>query len=67
MAASSKFITAIVAPVAAAILSGTAGDAAHKALVWSSIYLAIKCASELLMLVWQSIGMPDKEGAPAVR
>jgi len=59
MAASSKFITAIVAPVAAAMLSGS-GDAAHKAIVWSSIYLAIKSGAELLMLGWQSIGMPDR-------
>jgi hypothetical protein len=60
MAASSKFITAIVAPIAAAISSGAFADMAHKALVWSSVYLAIKCAAELLMLVWQSVGMPER-------
>lgn len=62
MAASSKFITAIVAPIAAMMLSDALADtAAHKALVWSSAYLAIKCASELLMLGWQSAGMPDRQ------
>jgi hypothetical protein len=60
MAASGKFITAIVAPIAAAMLSGS-GDAAHKAMVWSSIYLAIKSGSELLMLWWQSLGMPERQ------
>jgi len=64
MAASSKFITAIVAPVAAAMLSGS-GDAAHKAVVWSSIYLAIKSGAELLMLVWQSVGMPERQAKSA--
>ena len=61
MAASPKFITAIVAPIAASILSGSSEDAAHKATIWCFIYLAIKCASELLMLGWQSIGMPDPD------
>lgn len=62
MAASSKFITAIVAPIAAVILSGAfAGAAAHRAMVWSSAYLAIKCAAEFLMLGWQSLGMPERQ------
>lgn len=61
MAASSKFLTAIVAPVAANVLSGSSADAMHKALVWSCIYLAIKCAAELLILWWQAIGMPERQ------
>jgi len=66
MAASSKFITAILAPMAAAGLAGF-GDAAHKAIVWSSVYLAIKSGSELLMLLWQSLGMPERQVASAQR
>jgi hypothetical protein len=61
MAASSKFITVIVAPIAAAAMSGSSGNAAHKALIWSVIYLAIKCGSEVLMLGWQSLGMPERQ------
>jgi hypothetical protein len=63
MAASSKFITAIVAPIAAAVVAGSSGDAAHKALVWSCVYLALKFGAELLMLIWQAIGMPERNGA----
>lgn len=63
MAASSKFITAIVAPVAASVLTGSFTDAAHKAFAWSCIYLLIKCAAELLMLGWQAIGMPERQPA----
>lgn len=60
MAAAAKILTAIVAPTVAAVMSGSSADPVHKALVWSYIYLAIKCAAELLMLVWQSIGMPER-------
>lgn len=61
MAASSKFITAIAAPIVAMWLSGSSGDAAQKAMLWSCIYLAIKCTAELLMLGWQTIGMPERQ------
>jgi len=61
MAASSKFITAIVAPVVAVVLTGSSADAAHRAMVWSLIYLTIKCGAELLMLGWQSLGMPERQ------
>lgn len=60
MAASSKILTALVAPIVANVLTGSAGDAAHKAFVWSAIYLSIKCAAELLILGWQALGMPEK-------
>lgn len=65
MAASSKFLTAIVAPIAAKLLTGSSGDSAHRALVWGCIYLAVKCAAELLMLAWQTIGMPDRKPSGA--
>ena len=61
MAATAKFITAIVAPIVAAVISGSPGGAAHKAFAWSCIYLAVKCAAELLMLGWQAIGMPERQ------
>jgi hypothetical protein len=61
MAASSKFLTGIVAPIAAAVLSGSFSDAGRKALIWSIIYLVLKAAFELLMLVWQSFGMPERQ------
>jgi len=61
MAASSKFITAIAAPIVAMLLAGSSGDAAHRAMLWSCVYLAIKCAAELLMLGWQTIGMPERQ------
>jgi hypothetical protein len=60
MAASSKFLTAIVAPVVAAVMSG-AGEAAHKALLWTIIYLVLKSAFELLILGWQFLGMPERQ------
>ena len=61
MAAAPKFLTAIAAPVAAAALSGSSADPIHKAMTWSMIYLAIKFAAELLMLVWQAVGMPERQ------
>lgn len=61
MAAFSKFLTGIVVPVVAAALTGWSADAAHQAMVWSLIYLPFKCAAELLVLGWQSLGMPERQ------
>ena len=61
MAAAAKILTAIVAPIAAAFMSHGAADAARRAFVWTCVYLAIKSAAELLMLAWQSLGMPERK------
>jgi len=64
MSAAPKFMTAIVGPIAAAMLSGGLGgeDRAHAALVWCLVFLAIKSALELLVLAWQFRGMPEGKG-----
>jgi hypothetical protein len=61
MAAAPKFMTAIVGPIAAAMLSaGISGlDDAQRAIAWCVVYLAIKSALELLVLAWQFRGMPE--------
>ena len=61
MSAAPKFMTAIVGPIAAAMLSGAIGglDHAQSAIVWCVVYLVIKSALELLVLAWQFRGMPE--------
>ena len=61
LSAAPKFMTAIVGPIAAAMASGgLSGDnPAHAAVVWCSVFLAIKSALELLVVAWQFRGMPE--------
>jgi hypothetical protein len=61
MSAAPKFMTAIVGPIAAAMLSGgiSGANRAHAAVIWCIVFLAIKSALELLVLAWQFRGMPE--------
>ena len=61
MQAAPKFITAVIAPVVALLLSDHAYmmDTTRGAIVWCIIYLAIKSAFELLFLAGHFFGMPD--------
>jgi len=61
LSAAPKFMTAIVGPIAAGMLSGglSGENPAHAAIVWCIVFLAIKSALELLVLAWQFRGMPE--------
>jgi len=61
MSAAPKFMTAIVGPIAAAMVSGgiSGENRAHAAIIWCIVFLAIKSALELLVLAWQFRGMPE--------
>jgi hypothetical protein len=61
MSAAPKFMTAIVGPIAAAMVSGglSGENRAHSAILWCIVFLAIKSALELLLLAWQFRGMPE--------
>jgi hypothetical protein len=63
MSAAPKFMTAIVGPIAAAMLSGgiSGTNRAHAAVIWCIVFLAIKSALELLVLAWQFRGMPERQ------
>jgi len=63
LSATPKFLNAIVAPIAAAMLVAllVPPGNAHRALAWSGVYLAIKCGLELLVLAWQCLGMPERK------
>jgi len=60
MSAAPKFLTAVIAPIVALLASDSIHDAARATFVWCGVYLAIKCALELLLLVWQTRGMPEQ-------
>jgi hypothetical protein len=61
MQAAPKFITAVVAPVVALLLSDHAYmmDSTRGAIVWCIVYLALKSALELLFLAGHFFGMLD--------
>jgi hypothetical protein len=61
MQAAPKFITAVIAPVVAPLLSDHAYmmDSTRGAIVWCIVYLAIKSALELLFLAGHFFGMLD--------
>ena len=61
LSAAPKFMTAIVGPIAAGMLSGGLGGSnrEHAAVIWCIVFLAIKSALELLILAWQFRGMPE--------
>ena len=61
LSAAPKFMTAIVGPIAAGMLSGGLGgeNPAHAAVTWCIVFLAIKSALELLVLAWHFRGMPE--------
>jgi len=61
LSAAPKFMTAIVGPIAAGMLSGglSGENPAHAAIIWCIVFLAIKSALELLVLAWQFRGMPE--------
>jgi len=61
LSAAPKFMTAIVGPIAAAMLSGGLGSAnrMHAAVIWCVVFLVTKSALELLILAWQFRGMPE--------
>lgn len=61
MQAAPKFITAVIAPVVAMLLSDHAYmmDSARGAIIWCITYLAIKSAFELLFLAGHFFGMLD--------
>jgi hypothetical protein len=61
MSAAPKFMTAIVGPIAAGMLSGGLGgeNPERAAVTWCIVFLAIKSALELLVLAWHFRGMPE--------
>ena len=61
MQAAPKFVTALLAPVAAFLLSDHAYmmDSMRGAIVWCIVYLVIKSAFELLFLAGHFFGMLD--------
>jgi len=63
VSAAPKFMTAIVGPIAAGMLSGgLSGDnPEHAAITWCIVFLAIKSALELLVLAWHFRGMPERQ------
>jgi hypothetical protein len=64
MSTAPKFMTAIVGPIAAVMLSGgiSGANRALAAVTWCIVFLGIKSASELLVLAWQFRGMPGGQG-----
>ncbi|MEP7043473.1 MAG: hypothetical protein ABI843_10450 [Dokdonella sp.] len=58
-----KIVTLIVAPIPAVLISGAwvRDNPARAAIVWSLVYIAIKCAAEVLVLYWQYLGMPQRQ------
>jgi hypothetical protein len=65
MSAAPKFMTAIAAPLIAALLSATVthDDPARGAFIWGAVYLGTKCGLESLVLAWQCLGMPERAAA----
>jgi len=61
MQAAPKFLTAVIAPIVALLLSDHAYmmDRARGAIIWCIVYLAIKSAFELLFLAAHFFGMLD--------
>lgn len=61
MSTAPKVLTLVLAPIAAMLCAGAfaSRDPATALLVWSGAYLAVKAGSELLILVWQCLGMPE--------
>ncbi len=60
-----KFLTAIIAPIAALLFADDTRFGERAPFIWCSIYLAIKCGLELFFVFWQYRGMPDRPTQPA--
>jgi hypothetical protein len=67
LSAAPKFMTAIVGPIAAVLLSGglSGANRIHAAVIWCVVFLVTKSALELLILAWQFRGMPEGQAKKA--